>query len=303
MAFLYESLKQITNEGIIDTTLVGTDFASNSVTATTILDGTVTGAKIGNQQITTAKFAATTVPASAMAASSVVLDSTAVTGTLPIAKGGTGLATATANTTLMVNNAGTALEYAYGGTISVNVYTASGTWTRPTNCTRVRVQVVGSGGGGSGHGEAGGAGGYTEGYLDVTAITSVAVTINGAGGGVNYHNIAGAGGACSFGAYFSSSGGEAARNVGGHTGGRPGIGSGGTVNLYGGGGSGHTHGGAGAGGRSYFGGSSIGVHHNSPHTYDWEARGSPGAGGVGADRNHGRGGNGQNGTVIVWNLR
>jgi hypothetical protein len=203
----------------------------------------------------------------------------------------------------MVNDAGTALEYGAVGLLSTNVFTSNGTWTRPTNCTRIKIQLVGGGGGGTGHGEAGGSGGYSERYLDVTSISSVSVTIGGGGGGVNYHNVGGGGTTTSFGPYLSASGGEGARNVGGHTGGRPGIGSGGNINLYGAGGSGHTHYGGGQGGRSFFGGSGIGVHAESPDTRAFQSHASRGAGGTGATTGRHQGADGIGGMVIVWNFR
>jgi len=185
----------------------------------------------------------------------------------------------------------------------MQVFTSGGTWTRPNGVTRIRVQLVGGGAGGSGHGEAGGAGGYSEGYLDVTGIGSVGVTIGGQGGGVNYHNVGGGGGTTSFGPYFSASGGEGARNIGGHTGGRPGVGSSAQLNIYGGGGRGHcTHGG-GLGGISFFGGPQIGVHQTSPHTYDYESHCAPGTGGTGAANGHGRGAYGANGMVVIYHYQ
>jgi hypothetical protein len=301
--FNYNSFKKISGAGLVDGTIADADVVAGAITDVKIVALNITGAKIGASQVTTAKLAGTTVPAAAMAVSAVDISGAKATGTLPVARGGTNLSTMTANQALMVNNAGTALEYGSSGLISCSVFTSGGTWTRPANCTRVKIQLVGSGGGGTGHGEAGGSGGYAERYLDVTAIASVSVTIGGAGGGVNYHNVGGAGAAVSFGPYLSASGGEGARNVGGHTGGRPGIGSGGTINLYGAGGSGHTHYGGGQGGRSFFGGPSIGVHHESPATAAFQDWAAPGAGGTGGANARHIGANGRTGIVIVWNFR
>lgn len=44
-------------------------------------------------------------------------------------------------------------------------FTASGTWTKPTNVTHVEVLAVGGGGGGAGTSQAGGSGG--SGFLQV----------------------------------------------------------------------------------------------------------------------------------------
>jgi hypothetical protein len=303
MPFNYNSFKKVTTDGIVDGTLTASDLSNGAISAAKITDLNITDALIGSSQVTTAKIASATVPSAAMAASAVNLAGTTVTGTMPIAKGGTNITTITANQSLMVNNAGTALEYGSVGLLSTNVFTSNGTWTRPTNCTRIKIQLVGGGGGGTGHGEAGGSGGYSERYLDVTAISTVSVTIGGGGGGVNYHNVGGGGTTTSFGPYLSASGGEGARNVGGHTGGRPGIGSGGDVNLYGAGGSGHTHYGGGQGGRSFFGGSGIGVHAESPDTRAFQSHASRGAGGTGATTGRHQGADGIGGMVIVWNFR
>lgn len=74
------------------------------------------------------------------------------------------------------------------GLKSMQVFTASGTWTRPTGIRKVLMLVQGAGGGGSGctnaadhSGAAGGGGGCGEKLLDVSTIASSTITI-GAGG-------------------------------------------------------------------------------------------------------------------------
>lgn len=105
------------------------------------------------------------------------------------------------------------------GTLSptVQVITASGTWTRPSGCRRIHYRGCaggGSGGGASGvasqvgAASGGAAGGEFEGWLDVTAVATIAVTI-GAGGtaptaGANNGN---AGGNTQFAAYATANGG------------------------------------------------------------------------------------------------
>jgi hypothetical protein len=304
MPFNYDSFKKVTGDGIIDNSIPATKLAANSVTTAKIQNSQITTGKIQNNAVTGSKMASGSVTAGKLATGAIALNTGVVTGTLPVAKGGTGLSSlGAANTALKINNAANAYEYSFGDLISVQVFSSTGTWTKPAGITRIRVQLVAGGGGGSGHGEAGGAGGYSERIVDVTGVSSVAITVGGGGGGVNYHNIAGAGAATSFGPYLSASAGEGGRNVGGHCGGRPGVGSGGDVNFYGGGGAGHTNHGGGEGGSSYFGGSSIGVHANSPHTYDQETQAAPGAGGTGGARDHGRGANGRTGLIIVWEYR
>jgi hypothetical protein len=96
---------------------------------------------------------------------------TAVTGTLPVANGGTGAASLTGNSVAITNSGGTALstvaagttgnvltsngttwisQAATGGQLQNELFTAPGTWTKPASCTQVKVTVIGGGGGGSG---------------------------------------------------------------------------------------------------------------------------------------------------------
>ena len=99
-------------------------------------------------------------------ASGAVTLTTQVTGTLPVANGGTGLTT---------------IPH------TVQVFTSgSGTYTLPANCKAIKVRCVGGGGAGgsgaSGIGGGGGAGGYLESLIASPSATySYAV---GAGGGV-----------------------------------------------------------------------------------------------------------------------
>ena len=83
-------------------------------------------------------------------------------------------------------------------TPTIQVFTSSGTWTKPTGVTKIKVRLVGGGGGGGGGngsvpGTGGGGGGYCEKFIDVTAISSVAVTVGtgGAGGGLGVNGSAG----------------------------------------------------------------------------------------------------------------
>lgn len=138
-----------------------------------------------------------------------------------------------------------------GGYQSVQVFTSSGTWTKPAGINKVLVYVVGGGGSSGGVGPtgastqassgAGGGGGCAIETIDVSAIASETVTI-GAGGaapsaGVNNGN---AGGTSSFGAHCSATGGGAgtggAATAGGglYSGGDGGSGSGGDININGG---------------------------------------------------------------------
>jgi hypothetical protein len=122
-----------------------------------------------------------------------------VTGTLPVANGGTGATTFTTNSVVLGNGtsalnanlvapgaSGNVLTSngstwtsaaAGGGALQTELFTAPGTWTKPSSCTQVRVTVIGGGGGGS---LANGAGGGGSGN---TSSFGPAVSATGAGGG------------------------------------------------------------------------------------------------------------------------
>lgn len=195
----------------------------------------------------------------------------------------------------------------HGEVISMSSYTSSGTytWTRPTNCTKVLVKVVGGGGGAAGYCESGGAGGYAEKLISVENVNSVTVTVGGGGSNTGYYAAAGDGGTSSFGSYLSASGGYGSNRNISHTGGYGGVGSGGDINLYGGGGTGHSnshgHAATARGGRSYFGGAS-GFNRNSPGSTVGNA--APGVGGPGGRTNENwAGGVGTAGAVFIWEYR
>lgn len=196
-----------------------------------------------------------------------------------------------------------------GSLISVVSFTNSGTWTKPTGCTKVIVKVVGGGGGAAGYCESGGAGGYSESIIDVTGVGTVAVTIGGGGGGVGYYAAAGNGGTSSFGSYCSATGGYGANQNYSHSGGHGGGASGGQVNLQGAAGRGHTNSvgswSGGNGGWSYLGGGAAQMrnHSNLGSVYGKIVKGAPGSGGPGALTDGSgvqAGGSGEAGFVIVY---
>jgi hypothetical protein len=195
-----------------------------------------------------------------------------------------------------------------GSLLSISSYTTAGsfTWTKPANCTRILVAVVGGGGGASGYCESGGSGGYSERMIDVTAVSTVTVTVGGAGTAIAYNNPAGAGGTSSFGSYCSATGGGGANTFTNHCGGLGGVGSGGDVNLTGGGGTGHANsagnGAIARGGRSFLGGSTGA---NRETNTGKALNGAPGAGGPGSRTDDGTpaGGTGEAGAVIIWEYK
>jgi trimeric autotransporter adhesin len=166
----------------------------------------------------------------AVTASGVTITGTlSSTSALPIASGGTGATTATAafdalnpmTTTgdiiyestpsvaarLPIGSTGQVLTVAgglpswaaaAGGQIQTQVFTAPGTWTKPSSTTQVRVTVFGGGGGGSG-GATGSGGGFAVAMVPVS--NPVAITV-GAGGGASSP-----GGTSSFGPAVSCTGG------------------------------------------------------------------------------------------------
>jgi hypothetical protein len=195
---------------------------------------------------------------------------TAVTGTLPIANGGTNLtALGTANQILGVNAGATALEYktaAASGFSNMTVFTSPGTFTTPASTTQIKVTVVGGGGNGGSTPSGGGGGGGGAIFVGPVAASSpFAVTVGGAGGTSSFAALASA--------------------TGGATGGAPGAGAAGgagtagTLQLQG------APGGPGpsgrAGGSSFLGGGSQLSGGNGGNSGGGAGgNGAPGAGGV-----------------------
>lgn len=201
---------------------------------------------------------------------------------------------------------GAAIKTIGGMPNNMQVFTASGTWTRPTNVTKVWVQVWGAGGaGGTGSADqgcgGGGGGGYTEGLVTVSADVVVTVGVGGATSGTDgsLSSFAGATTLRGNGGNGSSGGGEALGGTGG-------TGQFGTITLTGGdagdgenddGSGGGNGGGSPMGGAGGSGGS--GANASNPNNAG-KAGVAPGGGGGGGGENGGAFGAGANGMVIVY---
>jgi hypothetical protein len=194
---------------------------------------------------------------------------------------------------------------------NIYTFTASGTYTKSgTDVKTLHVMCVGGGGGARAYSECGGGGGYTERVVDATAISTVAVTVGGGGAGGAYFGFSGNGGTSSFGGFCSATGGFGSSVNSQHNGGHGGIGSGGTINTYGGMGGSHnnmdqysgSNASGGIGGGTYFGGSLQG---DRPDWSTSSITGAPGTGGVAVSPSHnGQGGrSGLTGIVIVYEYR
>jgi len=278
MAFSYQSLKRLTGNSFLSETISTANLANTTVDTGTIANNAVTADKLAN--------------------SSVNVTTNVVTGTLPISKGGLGTSSFSGANQAITSN-GSGLSTTPHGIYGMQVWTSSGTWSRPGNVRYIKVQVQASGGGASGHGESGGSGGYSERILSVTGISSVSISISGEGSGTYYSGAGGNAGGTSFGNYCSASGGYGANRNNQHSGGLGGVGSGGTLNIYGGGGQPH-HTRSSVGGQNFWGGAVAAGHPQGGHfSHRHESHASPGAGGSGGYFTGHRGANGRNGMVVV----
>lgn len=279
MAFNYQSLKNIRNDGIIDGTIAAAEFANSSINAGQIATGNVTAGKLATNAV----------------------DNTSgtTTGVLPISKGGLNVSSF-GGAYLALNSDGSNLSYRQHGIQGMQVFTGSGTWNRPSNVRYIKVQVQAGAGGGSGHGEGGGAGGYAERFLDVTGISSVSVTVGGGGSGTYYAGAGNDGGTSSFGPYVSAGGGHGANRQNQHSGGVSGAGSGGNLNLHMGGGFSHHAYSAQSCADTFFGGGAPSSHPQGGHfAHNHQGYTAPGTGGAGAHFHGHRGSDGRPGIIVI----
>ena len=212
-----------------------------------------------------------------------------------------------------------------GGLKSIQVFTSSGTWTKPAGIVKIRVKVIGAGGGGggvlggpsalyAGSGGGGGGGGFSEKWLDVTGLTSEVVTVGhlGIGGDGSVPNPGATGGTSFFGAICYAGGGvggterEAAEEVNFTLGGAGGFGVNGDFNAPGSPGAFGMASPTGAQAISGMGGGST-ISGGAPSAYAGNPQGRAGAGyggggsgGVSVGVANADGGNGAPGFILVW---
>lgn len=205
-------------------------------------------------------------------------------------------------------------DTAGGGLTSMQVFTSSGTYTRPSGISKAKVFVTGGGGGGGGgspshnHGGGGGAGGTAIKWITSGLGSTETITI-GSGGSAGGGNTDGsAGQASSFGSHATGNGGSGGKKGQGNPAASGGTATGGDVNIQGG--TGHPAGGGGTsndetspgvGGASFWGGGGAGANASGSQNTGFAANvfGSGGGGGENDGTTNYSGGAGKAGIVVV----
>ena len=180
------------------------------------------------------------------------------------------------------------------GLTSVQVFTSSSTWTKPTDITKVIIEVQGAGGSGSAvatnYGP-GAAGGFAKKLVDVSSVTASTITVGAGGAG-----LAAGGGAGNAGGLSSWADSVNTDVVGNGGGGKPdsatvsagGTGTGGDINITGGSGINSAN----PGGSNMYG-------DGSAQKQDGQGYGSGGGNGYTSYVS----GAGRSGIVIVWEYK
>jgi len=308
--------------------------ADDAVTTAMLKDDAVTSAKIDDGTIATADIAddAVTVDKVANAINTSIAANTAkvtnathtgdVTGAtaLTIAVDAVDIAmlsatgTASSSTFLRGDNAWSA---AGGGFNSLQVFTSSGTWTRPSDITKVVMHVVGAGGAGGGGrvsynyaGQGGAAGGTAIKFLDVSSISTSTITVAAVVSGPAADVDGSDGGASSWADgtnTVTGSGGEGGRNGGNNISQAGGAASGGDINspgAYGdtggpGGNIGSQDSGPGAVCANGFGGGPGASNYDVVSNHDAYGYGHGGGGGAKGKA----GGDSAGGIIVVWEYK
>lgn len=207
----------------------------------------------------------------------------------------------TANQALVTDGSANLSFASIGAPIAMQVFTASGTYTRTSGATKALVYCTGGGGGGGGGDNSqpaagGGAGATAIRYITSSLGSTETVTVGTGGAGGTTLVTGGTGNTSSFGTWCSATGGVGgAYNSGGPNGGTA---ANGTLNISGGAGGAVPAGGSttgGQGGASFWGGGGAGG-----FTGGGGAGAVYGTGGGGSGRVVNSGGNGKDGVVIVF---
>jgi hypothetical protein len=202
------SVTSVSGTGTVNgLTLTGTVTTSGSLTLGGTLSS-VANSALTNSSVTVTAGTGMSGGGAVALGSSVTLTNAGVTSIVA----GTGISVSGATGAVTVTNTSSSTPP------TQQIFTSSGTWTRPSGCKKIFVQLVG--GGGNGNSDFGSSGGYSQELIDVTSTSSVSVTV-GAGGTGNGGN----GGTTSFGSFLSATGGTSQLLAG--------IGSGGDLNMRG----------------------------------------------------------------------
>lgn len=190
------------------------------------------------------------------------------------------------------------------GLASVQTFTSSGTWTRPSGIKLVVMEVQGAGGSGSEYGDAdyttaGSGGGYAKKLLDVSSISSSTITV-GAGGAASASGAGSNGGASSWADgtnTITGNGGTGGNTSVASTSIVGGSASGGDINITG------AHGSGGSTGDGESHGSMFGFGTRRAWTGESQNPDAVGYGGGGAAGKDATSGAGGGGIIIVWEYK